>query len=132
MLVFLLQFTLDQMNESKIAIVNDCVYTAKEEAKQLGGFTSAIQGNLKQKLATALGISENEIVITTNANEKTPIKRMTSASAISTNDWKQKLIHYTVSVPIGKLMAGTEFFGIRDDNTFVYTIDAYTASELID
>lgn len=133
MLMLLLQFTLDQMNESKIALVNDYVYTAKEEAKQKGGFTSDIQTALRQKLASALGISENEIVISTNADMQGSIKRMTSASAISSADWKNKLIYYKVSVPIGKMMAGTEFLGIREsDNKYIYTVDAYTASEWLD
>ena len=133
MIVFFTQFTLDQINESKISIVNECVYAAKENAKQEGGFTAQIQSELKRKLAGALGISESEIVITTNADRSGAVKRMTSASAISAADWKDKLIYYKISVPIGKMMAGTGFLGIREsENSYVYTIDAYTASEWLD
>ena len=132
MLIFFTQFTLDQINESKIALVNDYVYTAKEEAKQEGAFTASIQSELKQHLAKALNISENDVVITCNAKNRGSVKRMTAA-AVSAGDWEKRLIHYTVSVPIGKMMAGTEFFGIRAaDNSYVYTIDAYTASEYLD
>ena len=133
MIVFFTQFTLDQINESKISIVNECVYAAKENAKQEGGFTAQIQSELKRKLAGALGISESEIVITTNADRSGAVKRMTSAAAISASDWKDKLIYYKISVPIGKMMAGTDFLGIREsENSYVYTVDAYTASEWLD
>ena len=133
MIVFFTQFSLDQMNESKIAIVNECVYAAKEEAKQEGGFTAQIQSSLKQKIAGALGISENEITITTNADRSGAVKRLTSAAAISAADWKDKLIYYKVSVPIGNMMAGAGLLGIREsENKYVYTVDAYTASEWLD
>ena len=36
MLVFLLQFILDQQTEAKISMINSYVYTAKEYAKQYG------------------------------------------------------------------------------------------------
>ena len=50
-----------------------------------------------------------------------------------TGDFDQReLIYYKISVPIEKIMAGNRFFGISDeDNMSMYTIESWTASELI-
>jgi hypothetical protein len=130
-LLFFLQFASDQINNSRMAIVNDYVYTAKEEAKQAGGFTPQIKGKLKTRLAEALNISADSITIASNATGEGQIQRMTKACA-SDSEWRTHLIHYVVTVPIGSIMAGGELMGIKaEDNVYNYTIEAYTASEYL-
>ena len=45
---------------------------------------------------------------------------------------QRELIHFKVSVPIEKIMAGNRLFGINDEeNRAMYTIESWTASERI-
>ncbi len=120
MLVFLLQFSLEQQNSVKIAAVSDIVYAAKEEAKQAGAFTAEIQAGMKRRISERLGIPESEIVIESGLSE---VYRVDSERG-------RRIISYRVSVPIGSIVAGRSLFGIREeDNRYVYTIRSITASE---
>ncbi len=119
-LVFLVQFTLDQMNSTRIGMLSDMVYTAKEEAKQEGCFTDEIVGKLKNDISRRLGVPENDILIDVTDE---PVYRVMNAG-------ERGLIHYKVQVPIGELTAGRSMFGIREEeNVYYYTIESYTASE---
>ena len=51
MLIFMAQFTLDQKNNHAINIIQEEVYTAKEQAKQEGCFTPAIIQDLKSAVS---------------------------------------------------------------------------------
>ena len=120
MLVFLLQFSLEQQNSVKIAAVSDIVYAAKEEAKQAGAFTAEIQAGMKRRISERLGIPESEIIIESEVSE---VYRVDSERG-------RGIISYRVSVPIGSIVAGRSLFGIREeDNRYVYTIRSITASE---
>ena len=120
MLVFLLQFSLEQQNSVKIAAVSDIVYSAKEEAKQAGAFTAEIQAGMKRRISERLGIPESEIIIESELSE---VYRVDSERG-------RGIISYRVSVPIGSIVAGRSLFGIREeDNRYVYTIRSITASE---
>ncbi len=120
MLVFLLQFSLEQQNSVKIAAVSDIVYAAKEEVKQAGAFTAEIQAGMKRRISERLGIPESEIVIESELSE---VYRVDSERG-------RGIISYRVSVPIGSIVAGRSLFGIREeDNRYVYTIRSITASE---
>ena len=120
--LFLLQYTLDQQNSRHIARFQEHVYTAKEKAKQEGRFTGEIKKELVQKIAGDFDLDEGDIQVTL---EEIPKYR--------TNIFDEReLIHYKVSVPIDKIMAGNKFLGIPDDeNSYMYTIESWTASEFI-
>ena len=122
LLIFMLQFTLDQTISAKSGIVADMVYAAKEEAKQAGCFTADIQSRLRANLSQALGISADEIEITATEDVR---YRLTDTSG----DLSRGLIYYKVSVPIGDAMAGMGFFGLGRNNTYVCTVESYAASE---
>ena len=127
MLVFFVQFSMDQINSSRIGILSDIVYTAKEEAKQEGCFTQQIRNDLTARITSALQIDPSDIRV--EATE-TVRYRIMDADGDGDNDWERGLIYYKVSVPIGELMAGRRLFGIREqDNVYYYTIESYTASE---
>lgn len=120
--LFLLQYTLDQQNSHHIARFQEHVYTAKEKAKQEGRFTGEIKEELVQKIAGDFDLDEGDIQVTL---EEMPQYR--------TNVFDEReLIHYKVSVPIDKIMAGNKFLGIPDnENSYMYTIESWTASEFI-
>lgn len=122
MLLFLLQYTLDQKNNRDIALFQDSIYAAKEQAKQAGCFTEQIKRDLTQNLSQNLNIPEDQITMTLT---EVPRYRTTVHD-------ERELIHYKVSVPIDQLMAGNHLFGISDEkNRGRYTIESRTASELL-
>ena len=124
MLVFLVQFSLDQINSSRIALLSDCVYTAKEEARQEGCFTEAILSELRGDISRALNVDPALIEIEADRDVKYRLREKPAGG------WERGLIHYKVSVPVGQVMAGGRMFGIRDrDNRYVYTIENWAASE---
>ncbi len=127
MLIFFVQFSLDQINSSRIAVFSALVYSAKEEARQEGCFTEDIKRDLRSRISQALGIRETDVVIEAT---DTVQYRLISSEGMTGSDWRRGLIYYKVSVPIGQIMAGKNMFGIRDaDNSYYYTIENYAASE---
>ena len=127
MLIFFVQFSLDQINSSRIAMLSDLVYSAKEEARQEGCFTESIKADLRSKISKALGVKESDIMIEAT---DTVQYRLISAEGYSDSNWRRGLIYYKISVPIGEVMAGKSMFGIKDaDNSYYYTIENYAASE---
>ena len=122
LLVFLLQYTLDQKNNDNISRFQECVYQAKEQAKQKGCFTDEIKDEMIDKIERILSIDEEDMEIVL---EEVPQYRTTAYD-------QRELIYYKVSVPIDKIMAGNLLFGIHDEeNRGTYTIESWTASELI-
>ena len=129
MLIFFVQFTIDQTNSSRIGRLNDLVYTAREEARQEGCFTREIKARLTAEISEAFDIDPSEIII--EATGENDIKyRIETGSGLSDAQWKRGLIHYKVTVPVGEVMAGRRLFGIKEeDNTYNYVIESYAASE---
>ncbi len=119
-LIFLVQFSLDQINSTRIGMLSDMVYMAKEEAKQEGCFTDEITERLKDNISEKLGVSRSDIIVDATSE---PVFRVM-------NEAERGLIHYKVQVPIGEMAAGRSLFGIKkEDNVYYYTIESYTASE---
>lgn len=122
LLVFLIQFTLDQRNSDNIGRFQECVYQAKEQAKQKGCFTPEIKEEMVGKIERNFGVQEEDMVIVL---EEVPQYRTSKFD-------ERELIYYKVSVPIERIMAGNRFFGISDEkNRGMYTIESWTASELL-
>lgn len=129
LLVFFVQFTLDQMNHARVGVFSDFVYTAKEEAKQQGCFTPEITEKLRENIADAFGILPDAILIQATDSVR---YRIMQGDSTSGEGFERGLIYYKVSVPITEIMAGRKLFGIKkEDNTCYYTIESYTASELL-
>lgn len=120
LLVFIVQFTLQEQNaQIKIGIAND-VYAAAEQARQDGCFTAVNISRLKAQLASRAGTEEPEIRI---AADGVPKYRVNSYN-------ENERIHYKVEIPIKKAMAGNRFFGIRDEeNRGIFVIENDVASE---
>ncbi|HHX14373.1 MAG TPA: hypothetical protein GX726_05410 [Clostridiales bacterium] len=123
LLVFMMQATLDQKNSAQIGLFQQEVAVAREQARQAGCFSAAIQRNLKTRLGERLGILPEEIVITATEEVQYRLNYFTAGQ-------QRGLIHYRISIPIKRLMAGTRLLGIpADANQGVYTIEGCTASE---
>lgn len=120
LLVFVVQFTLQEKNaQMKMGITSE-VYAAAEQARQDGYFTAANISWLKAQLASRAGTEESEIRITADG---VPKYRVNSYD-------ENERIHYKVEVPIKKAMAGNRFFGIRDEeNRGIFVIENDVASE---
>ncbi|HVI39404.1 MAG TPA: hypothetical protein VM577_01995 [Anaerovoracaceae bacterium] len=122
LLIFLLQYALDQRNNDNIGRFQECVYQAKEQAKQEGCFTPEIKEAMIGKIEESFDIEEEDMEIVL---EEVPQYRTSVFD-------QRELIYYKVSVPIDKIMAGNRLFGITDEeNRGMYTIESWTASELI-
>lgn len=128
LLIFLMQFTLDQKNNGNISRFQDCVYAAKEEAKQEGCFTDDICGKLRSNIARQFQISPGDIEI--NATEEVQYRVNLYEEAKVPLSQRRGMIHYRVAVPLKQLVAGNRFFGISEkENQGMYVIESYTASE---
>ena len=121
MMVFLLQFSVDQVNSEKIAYIQSVVYSAKEDAKQEGCFTDEIRERIKSEISQGLDIPEEYVEVTADDEVKYRYSK-----------GEGRLINYKVSVRLDGIMAGGALLGIsEDENSTVYTIKSYTASERI-
>ena len=129
MLVFFVQFSMDQINSSRIGRLSDLVYAAKEEARQEGCFTDEIRARLTAQISNEFGIDPSLVLIEATG-EQDRRYRIMSADGYGASDWERGLIHYRISVPVGEIMAGRKLFGIREeDNTYNYVIDSLAARE---
>ncbi|WP_206458960.1 hypothetical protein [Anaerovorax sp. IOR16] len=127
LLLFMMQFTLDQKNSGNIGRLQSYVYTAKEEAKQKGCFTDEIENRMREKIARDFQINQNEIQVEVTKEVQYRVNQFENeGKKIPTRG----MIYYRVAVPIEKVIAGNRFFGIKDkENKGEYIIESYTASE---
>lgn len=123
LMTFVMQYTLQQVNDYRINQFQIYVNVAKEKAKIAGRFTSDIITELKHNiLNTFKDVEEDEIILDVTM---TPKYRTTAFD-------ERELIHYKIGVPIKKIIAGAAFFGIpENENESYYIIEGYTTSELI-
>jgi len=122
LLVFVMQFSLDQSNKAKAELIDSIVYAAKEQAKQDGCFTDANIISVKNQISSSLRIDQSRITI---AADSRPVARKSVSGGSG-------LIHYKVSVDLGEAMAGAGLFNIgSSENRYIYTIDSYTVSEYL-
>ena len=119
MLLFLAQFSLEQQNSKKIALITDIVYAAKEDAKQKGGFDTE---KLREELSAKLGVDPESIII--EAPEIHAVQRIEK-------DGSRGIINYKVVVPMGEVSAGKKYLGIKGGESYGYKIESSAPSEYI-
>ncbi|MDR3242908.1 MAG: hypothetical protein LBT34_03145 [Clostridiales Family XIII bacterium] len=118
--VFVMQFSLEQQNQNRISQLQELVYSAKEQAKQEGRFSQAIKSELAGEIASCFGIDASEVII--EADERVHYRKNEMDA--------RELISYKVKAPIEKIMAGNRFMGISDaENKGWYVVEGHTASE---
>lgn len=110
LLIIMIQFTLDQITAHKISMVNELVYSAREEAKQEGCFTDSIKEKLHNDLLD-LGFDEENITLNLDSNFHE----------------RGSLIEYEVKVKLEHAMVKA----MVNDDSYCYTIKSYTASEAL-
>jgi len=126
MLVFFVQFTMDEVRSNRLAAVDDIVYAAKEEAKQRGCFTKAMRTTMQQQIAAVMSIDPSDVLIEATGEDDVKYRLFQAPEG----GFEREMIYYKVSVPAGQLMAGRRLFGIKEeDNTYTYIIESYAASE---
>jgi hypothetical protein len=122
MLIFVMQFGLEQMNNSRILRLENFVYSAKEIAKQTGYFSDGNITDLKSKIAKEFDVNADEVIFEGTITPKYRVNQFD----------ERELIFYKVSVPIKKIMAGAGLLGIsEEDNQGYYIIDSFTSSECL-
>lgn len=124
LMVFVMQYSVQQVNDYKINQFQLYVNNAKEKAKLAGMFTSDIKTELTNNiLNTYKDVEESEIIM--NVTDDTKKYR--------TNEFDEReLISFRIGVPIKKIIAGAAFFGITNEqNKGYYIIEGNTTSELI-
>ena len=122
MLFFVAQYALDQRNHAATAFVEEEVQSACEEARAAGCFTEEIREKLRTRVAEKLGISPAAVAITADSGV---VYRLNYFDASG----ERGLIHYSVSVPIGRMTASAGFLSPNGGNTRVLTITGTLASE---
>ena len=123
MIIFILQFSLNQTNNHNIIKLQEIVYASKEMAKQNGCFNSQMEENLRDEIAKTFKINGDDIILELEMDRK---YRKNSFD-------ERELINYKVKVPINQIMVAGEFFGISDeDNRGWYVIESFTASEKLE
>ncbi|MDD3538398.1 MAG: hypothetical protein QM215_08165 [Bacillota bacterium] len=129
LLIFLMQFALDQINHARIGLLSDCVYVAREQARQKGCFTQQIRSDLRDNISKILDLDPESVLIEATDSPQYRIK----GNAVSDGTgFERGLIYYKISVPMGQIMAGPRLFGIREeDNRLMFTVESRTASELL-
>lgn len=121
LIAFIMQFAVDYRNYEEVQTIQSVVYTAKETAKQEGGFSNELQAKIKSDIASRLSINQENVDIV--VEEK--------AGEVGRFD-DDRNIHYRVEVKIDEIMAAGKLFGIsKKDNCRIYVIDSYTASEYV-
>lgn len=119
LLSFPVQYALNIRNHYEMSLVQKHVNNAKELSRLQGCFTDAIVEELKTNIESDTAIEKDEIEVV--------------SETMNTQQRRGMLIHYSVSVPIHKLIALEYLWGISaEDNTAKYTIDNYAVSEWVD
>jgi hypothetical protein len=122
MLIFVMQFGLEQLNNSRILRLENYMYSSKEIAKQTGYFSDSNINDLKSKIAEEFDLDDDEILFEGTITPKYRVNQFD----------ERELIFYKLSVPIKKIMAGASLLGIsKEDNQGYYIIDSFTSSECL-
>lgn len=123
LLTFPLQYALEQRNYYNISQFQKVVYNAKEQARVQGCFTSKIVSDLKTDILEIFkNVEGSELIIVAT---QTPKYRTDAFD-------DRELIYYKIGVPIKRIIAANNFWGISDaDNASYYIIESYMASELV-
>ena len=122
MLLFVAQYAIDQRNHAATAIAEEEIRAACELARSAGCFTQEIRTQLKSNLAEKLGLSPTDITVTADEGVVYRLNYFDSTG-------ERGLIRYSVSVPIGRVMAVSGLFSTNTPNTRVLTVRGTMASE---
>lgn len=116
LLVFVLQFTQNQVLHNRITAVDQAANNFKEIVKQQGCIGEENEKRLKREIAQILSCTVEEVKITGNRKAV----------------FRGELIHYRVEVPVTTIISQPGFWGLKkEENRMQYQVDRYTTSEYI-
>ena len=123
LLIFLVQFSEEQVYGMKTAAIEDTVYTAREMAKQDGCFSARVVKWLKEELCRKIkGLKAEEIIIGPGT-DTSPVYRSGTGRG-------RGLIYVRIRVAIDPPGAGLSLLGLRkSDKKQYYVVEGYTPSE---
>ena len=117
LMFFMLQMGLDQRNSQITTIIQACVYSAKEDAKQEGCFTPEIVEKMKNDISKLTGIDKELIKV--EADDEVKYRNSTG---------KDRLINYKVYVYVDEIMAAGQIYGIDDkENGYILFIKTFNS-----
>lgn len=123
LLLFVLQFSLQEQRHYRMTRAETLVGAACEQAKQDGCFTRKNKADLAAELGRLFGLPADDIQI-----EGTESVRHRINDPLETR--RRGMIEYRVSVPLRQMMAGASLLGISErQNQGVYVMQGRLASE---
>ncbi|MGN0659962.1 MAG: hypothetical protein ACI4LA_10220 [Emergencia sp.] len=116
LLVFVLQFTQNQILHNRITAVDQAVNNFREIVKQEGCVSQTNRTHLQEELAGILKCTSSDIRI---QGDQAAVRR-------------GQLVEYRVEVPVRDIITMPQFWNIDEsENQFSYTIHRFTTSEYI-
>jgi len=119
MLALLAQFSLNEVNNTKLYIVTAYINASKELAKEEGYFSDENCETLKSRIAELYGCSESDVVINhASSNQK----------SYRNSSGKDRYIYYKISFPSGQRMVNLLS---KNGGHGTYSFEGYAPSELL-
>ena len=106
LIIFPLQSVLEIINERRIQVFSDVVYTSVQTARTDGYFKQSNIDNLRQKLIAEfpeLSPADIQVNVTTTMKYRTSVYD------------EREAINYDIQIPIRKIVAVPAYWGITDD-----------------
>jgi hypothetical protein len=114
--VFVLQFSLEQVKHSRMTALEDAVHNFRLRAELYGEHDGDAAESLRSQIAGIYRVDPSEVVVELTIVPETGVSGEAPGSGGDT-PWAgaSARILYRIAVPVGRIMAGAGFFGIRDD-----------------
>lgn len=116
LLVFVLQFTQNQVIHNRITAVDQAANNFKEVVKQQGCIGAENERRLQVEISKILSCNAEDVTVTGNRKAV----------------YRGQMIHYRIEVPVTNLVSQPGFWGLsEEENRMRYRVDRYTTSEYI-
>lgn len=120
MMAFILQFSAQQITDSRIQMINAEYENAKSKAMIEGIYDDALVEQLRNSLADISGCNQDEVSIDVSSDIKYRTGQFDS----------REMIYCRIAVPVGNITAMPGLFGISDEeNSIVYVVENEFPSE---
>ena len=126
LLLFLLQIPLSQVNYSRAGLVKDFALAMEIQAEKEGYFSESNLSAVKSGIAAKFNIDPEDVLIEAAPTEYSQ-RKFKSPFYSPAN-----LLHYKLTVPVERLVAGGGYYGIgAADNRGVIVVERYLQSEVL-
>jgi hypothetical protein len=111
LMIFVMQFSLEQKNHQALSEVQEIVYNEAREARKTGRFSDESVDRMKTKIARALTAEYDDVIFECYM----PNEYYTPSQYGDGSEEASLRLEYMVKAPIIKLIAGNRFIGISDE-----------------